>query len=95
VAGRIAVEAGVTCAAGFIDQEPQLASLTGRTGVCLPFFAAEGGHVTDDIPAALAEAGFQGRILPPVGLDARVPGIIAAAIVRGVPVCSGACKWAR
>jgi sirohydrochlorin ferrochelatase len=95
VAGRIAAETGVRCAAGFIDQEPQLASLTGRTGVCLPFFAAEGGHVTDDIPAALAEAGFQGRILPPVGLDARVPGIIAAAITRGVPVCSGACRWAR
>jgi sirohydrochlorin ferrochelatase len=95
VAGRIAAETGVRCAAGFIDQEPQLASLTGRTGVCLPFFAAEGGHVTDDIPAALAEAGFQGRILPPVGLDGRVPGIIAAAITRGVPVCSGACRWAR
>jgi sirohydrochlorin ferrochelatase len=95
VAGRIAAEAGVTCAAGFIDQEPKLASLTGRTGVCLPFFAAEGGHVTDDIPSALAEAGFLGRILPPVGLDARVPGIIAAAIARGEPVCSGACRWAR
>jgi sirohydrochlorin ferrochelatase len=95
VAGRIVAETGVRCAAGFIDQEPQLASLTGRTGVCLPFFAAEGGHVTDDIPAALAEAGFQGRILPPVGLDGRVPGIIAAAITRGVPVCSGACRWAR
>lgn len=95
VAERIAMEAAVACAAGFIDQEPKLASLTGRTGVCLPFFAAEGGHVTDDIPGALAEAGFQGRILPPVGLDARVPGIIAAAIVRGVPVCSGACRWAR
>ena len=96
VAGRIAAEAGVACAAGFIDQEPQLASLSGRTGVCLPFFAAEGGHVTDDIPAALAEAGFQGRILPPVGLDARVPGIIAArdcagraGVFRGLPVGEG------
>jgi sirohydrochlorin ferrochelatase len=95
VAERIAAEADVPCAAGFIDQEPKLASLTGIAGVCLPFFAAEGGHVSDDIPAALAEAGFQGRILPPVGLDARVPGIIAQAIVRGVPVCSGACRWAR
>jgi sirohydrochlorin ferrochelatase len=82
-------------AAGFIDQEPQLSSLTGQWGVCLPFFAAEGGHVSDDIPQALAEAGFRGRILPPVGLDARVPGIIAAAIARGLPVCAGACRWAR
>lgn len=95
LADRIAAEAGVTAEVGFIDQEPRLASLTGRSGVCLPFFAAEGGHVSDDIPQALAEAGFTGRILPPVGLAARVPGIIAAAIARGVPVCSGACRWAR
>ena len=95
VAGRIAIEAGVEVAVGFIDQEPQLASLTGRGGVCLPFFAAEGGHVSDDIPSAMQEAGFQGRILPPVGLDERVPGIIAAAIARGVPVCAGACRWSR
>ncbi len=95
VAGRIGAETGVRVAVGFIDQEPRLASLTGISGVCLPFFAAEGGHVSDDIPAALAEAGFRGRILPPVGLDARVPGIIAAAIAAGVPVCAKACRWAR
>jgi sirohydrochlorin ferrochelatase len=95
VAGRIAAGTGAEVAAGFIDQEPQLSSLAGRAGICLPFFAAEGGHVSDDIPAALAEAGFKGRVLPPVGLDARVPGIIAAAIARGVPVCSAACRWAR
>ncbi len=95
VAGRIAAETGAEVAAGFIDQEPQLMSLTGRGGICLPFFAAEGGHVNDDIPEALGAAGFTGRILPPVGLDARVPGIVAAAIARGVPVCAGACRWAR
>lgn len=95
VAGRIAAEAGVAAEAGFIDQEPQLSGLTGRGGVCLPFFAAGGGHVSEDIPAALAEAGYKGRILPPVGLDDRVPGIIAAAIARGVPVCAGACRWAK
>jgi sirohydrochlorin ferrochelatase len=94
VAARIAAEVGVRCEAGFIDQDPQLSTLNGRAGVCLPFFAAEGGHVSDDIPAALAEAGFAGRILPPVGLDPRVPGIIAAALLRGEPVCSGACRWA-
>ncbi len=95
VAGRIAEETGAGVATGFIDQEPQLSTLTGRAGVCLPFFAAEGGHVSDDIPAALAEAGFRGRILPPVGLDDRVPGIIAAAIARGVAVCSEVCRWAK
>lgn len=95
VAGRIARETGADVAAGFIDQEPQLGTLTGRSGVCLPFFAAGGGHVSDDIPEALAKAGFNGRILPPVGLDERVPGIIAAAIARGVPVCAESCRWAR
>jgi len=95
VAGRIASGTGAEVEAGFIDQRPQLSSLKGRGGVCLPFFAAEGGHVSEDIPQALAEAAFTGRILPPVGSDARVPGIIAAAIGRGVPVCAGSCRWAR
>lgn len=98
VARRIGAEAGVArVEVGFIDQAPQLSSLTGfgPGTVCLPFFAAEGGHVTDDLPKALEEAGFQGRILPPVGLDARVSGIVAAAIVRGQPVCAAQCQWAR
>ncbi len=95
VAGRIAAETGARLATGFIDQAPQLETLTDRGGICLPFFAAEGGHVSDDIPTALAKAGFRGRILPPVGVDARVPGIIAAAIARGTPVCAGSCRWAR
>jgi sirohydrochlorin ferrochelatase len=73
VAGRIAGETGARVAVGFIDQEPQLETLTGVGGACLPFFAAEGGHVSDDIPKALATAGFTGRVLPPVGLDARMP----------------------
>jgi sirohydrochlorin ferrochelatase len=97
VAGRIANEAGVgQVAVGFIDQVPQLSSLTGlgRNAVCLPFFAAEGGHVTDDLPHALGKAGFQGRILPPVGLDPRVPSIAAAAISRGKLVCAERCRWA-
>jgi sirohydrochlorin ferrochelatase len=95
VAGRIADETGAMVRAGFIDQNPQLSSLTGFGRLCLPFFAAEGGHVSDDIPAALAKAGFTGRILPPVGLDPRVPGIIAAAVSRGTPVCARSCRWAR
>jgi sirohydrochlorin ferrochelatase len=98
VARRIEAEAGVArVETGFIDQMPQLATLTGfgTRAVCLPFFAAEGGHVTDDIPLALTEAGFQGRILPPVGLDGRVPALIAAAISAGHGVCEGDCRWRR
>ena len=66
----------------FIDQEPRIATATGfgAGSVCLPFFAAEGGHVTDDLPQALAEASFGGQLLPPLGLDARVPSLIAAGL---------------
>lgn len=67
----------------FIDQEPQIAEVASRMSpgtICLPFFAARGGHVIDDLPEALAEAAFDGKLLDPVGLDARVPGLIAAAL---------------
>ena len=97
VAARIRAETGITrVEVGFIDQAPQLSTLTGfgPGAVCLPFFAAAGGHVEDDLPRALAEAGFRGRILPPVGADGRVPGLIASALLLGVPVCSGSCRWA-
>ncbi len=98
IAGRVAAAVaahGLRVGCGFIDQEPRLATVTGfgPQAVCLPFFAAEGGHVAKDIPAALAEAGFQGRLLPVLALDARVPGIIAEAIRAGRGVCDGACRW--
>jgi sirohydrochlorin ferrochelatase len=66
----------------FIDQVPQISSAAGfgADAVCLPFFAAEGGHVIEDLPGALAASGFAGQVLPPLGLDARVPGLIAAAL---------------
>ena len=68
--------------AAFIDQEPRLSDAHGfgEQAVCLPFFAARGGHVIDDLPAALEEAGFAERLLPALGLDPRVPKTIAKAI---------------
>lgn len=69
---------------GFIDQSPKIsivASNFGKDAVCLPFFAASGGHVIDDLPQALAMGGFSGRLLSPVGLDPRVPGLIARALL--------------
>ena len=69
--------------AAFIDQSPRIAEVAAgfpAEALCLPFFAARGGHVVDDLPDALREAGFAGRLLPPVGLDARVPALIAAAL---------------
>lgn len=86
MASRIAAEVPFRqVATGFIDQEPQItgvAGTLGRQSLCLPFFAARGGHVIDDLPAALAEAAFVGRLLPPVGLDSRVPGLIARGLER-------------
>lgn len=97
VARRIHDETGIAAAAAYIDQSPQLSQARGygAGAVCLPFFAAEGGHVTEDIPAGLAEAGFAGRILPALGLHPAVPGLIAAAILRDQPVCATGCRWAE
>lgn len=53
-----------------------------RTGLCLPFFALRAGHVTGDIPEALQEAGYRGRLLPEIGARREVPGLIAQAIAR-------------
>jgi sirohydrochlorin ferrochelatase len=84
VAARLEREVGpAKVAVGFIDQNPRIvevATALPEGGVVLPFFAARGGHVIDDLPAALAEAGFAGRVLPPLGLDPRVPGIIRRAL---------------
>lgn len=79
--------------AAFIEQSPPLASVQGFTAsaVCLPFFAAAGGHVSEDIPNALSQAGFAGKILPPLGQDPRAPHLVAAAIRRGHAICATAC----
>lgn len=98
LAGKIAARTGIArVEAAFIDQSPTLAGAVGHGpgSVCLPYFAAEGGHVSDDLPRALAEAGFQGRVLPALGLDPRLPGVIARAIAAGVPVCARECRWKR
>jgi len=67
---------------GFIDEAPFLADAARIDGsaICLPFFAGRAGHVEVDLPAALAEANFPGPMLAPIGADAAVPGIIAAAL---------------
>lgn len=75
---------GIPARAAFIDQQPQIAEVAAMMpdAACLPFFAARGGHVVDDLPAGLAKGGFRGPLLDPVGLDPRVPAIIAAALDR-------------
>lgn len=81
--------------AAFIEQSPTLSSATGFTtsAVCLPFFAAAGGHVSEDIPMALSQAGFAGKILPPIGQDPRAPALVAAAITRGQTICATVCRY--
>ena len=98
LAARIKARTGIArVEAAFIDQSPQLAEAFGHgpNSVCLPYFAAEGGHVSDDLPRALKKAGFQGRVLPTLGLDSRLPELIARAILAGVPVCAQECRWQR
>jgi sirohydrochlorin ferrochelatase len=97
LARRIALDTGTQTTAAFIDQDPQLSQATGfgPDAVCLPFFAAEGDHVTHDIPAALHQAGFQGRLLPALGLSPEIPALIARAIAAGIPVCQTECRWRK
>ena len=69
---------------GLIEEPPRLADAARGLGpaICLPFFALRAGHVVGDIPEALAEAGFDGPVLPAIGEHAEVPALIAAALVR-------------
>ncbi len=68
---------------GFVEQAPTLAEaardLPART-LCLPFFAAEGGHYREDVPEALDTARFAGARLPPLGQHPEVPALIARAL---------------
>jgi sirohydrochlorin ferrochelatase len=67
--------------AGFVEQAPFLAEAArGRRGLCLPFFALRAGHVASDVPEALAEAGFEGALLPAIGEHPGVPALIARAL---------------
>lgn len=70
---------------GFVEEAPFLqdaATGLGPAAICLPFFALQAGHVTDDVPQALDLAGFVGRRLPAVGQHAESDALIAAALRR-------------
>ena len=97
LAARIASDLGIQAEAAFLEQSPRIAETTdfGPDSLCLPFFAASGSHVTEDVPQALAEAGFQGRVLPALGLDPRLPALIAQAARQGKPICAETCRAAQ
>lgn len=70
-------------ACGFIEEPPPVEAAArgfGPRAICLPFFATHAGHMTQDMPQALARAGFPGLLLPPVGLAPDVPAMIAHAL---------------
>ncbi|MDZ4309545.1 MAG: CbiX/SirB N-terminal domain-containing protein [Cypionkella sp.] len=97
VAAKIRTELGCEVHVAFIDQTPQLKDLPaiGDHAICLPFFAASGGHVTTDIPEALASAGFSGTLLAALGLRLEIPALIAEAIRAASPVCTQDCRYKR
>jgi len=74
---------------GYIEEAPFLTDAArdiGPQAIALPFFATQAEHVLEDIPQGLAEAGFDGPCLPPIGLADGVPALIAAAINRAEAV---------
>lgn len=79
---------------GFVEETPTLAEAArdAARGVCLPFFVLAAGHVTDDLPPALAEAGFDGPLLPPIGLHPDAPALVARSLARAA---RSACPPAR
>ena len=69
---------------GFVEQAPSVAEAAGgldSDALCLPWLAFPGGHFQQDVPQALAEAGFSGRLLPVLGLAEGVPALIAASLL--------------
>jgi sirohydrochlorin ferrochelatase len=60
---------------GFVEEAPSIseaAANSGQIALCLPFFACRGGHVLEDVPQELEQAGFQGEVMPVIG---ELPGV--------------------
>lgn len=72
--------------AGYVEEPPFLqdAARGIAPALCLPFFATRAGHVADDVPQALAAAGFTGPLLPAIGEHPDVARLIAAALIQRV-----------
>lgn len=71
----------------FIEEPPFIADTAARShgGLCLPFFALRASHVDHDIPEALRQAGFAGRLLPAVGEHDGVAALIAKSLRAHLP----------
>lgn len=69
---------------GFLEQEPVLQDVARDMGqaICLPWFALNSGHMTQDVPAGLHAAGFLGPCLPPFIQWDSTPALIAQDATR-------------
>lgn len=68
-------------ATAFLEEAPFLHDLSpDGPAVCLPFFATNGSHTTQDIPAAWSAIGAPGPIAPALGTVPAIPALIAAAL---------------
>ncbi len=76
---------------GFVEEPPSISEAAldaGEMSICLPFFAAAGGHVQDDIPDELDKAGFVGETLGAIGLSPQIPALIAKALGDAESQCT-------
>lgn len=67
---------------GYVEEAPFLQDVARVEGpaFCLPLFATRAGHVAQDVPEALAEAGFTGPLLPAIGEHPDAARLIAEAL---------------
>lgn len=67
---------------GYVEETPFLhdAARIDGPALCLPLFATRAGHVAQDVPDALAAAGFTGPLLPAIGEAPEAARLIATAL---------------
>ena len=68
---------------GYVEEAPffgDVAMNSPKQALCLPFFAAYGGHVKEDITDALSAADFKGALLDPIGTFPTIPAFVAESL---------------
>lgn len=68
---------------GYVEEPPRIGDMVRdcpSPALCLPFFAAYGGHVKEDITEALAAGAFPGPLLDPIGTFDAIPELIARSL---------------
>lgn len=68
----------------FIEEPPHVETMARGMGqaICLPFFALNAGHMTEDMPQALQAAAFTGAQLPAMIDWDSTPALIADSLLR-------------